>query len=270
LHLSFVRTLEISLVSHFFNSFLLGSTGGDLFKAYYAARETQHRKPEAVVAVVADRLIGLFAMLIFATVMILCHWDLLAEHRPLMGASFLIAGMLLICGGVLALSFWGRLSNVWPRARNWLRNLPKGASLERTLGACRIFGREWRVLGLAVGLSMLLNVVCVLQFMALARGLDLELPAGRFFLVVPVVICIAALPVTPSGLGLRENLFVVLLAHPSMGVPATQALSLSLLAFAGSIAWSLLGGLVYLTFRQRQALEESLPTGCMEPQSNRQ
>jgi hypothetical protein len=91
--------------------------------------------------------------------------------------------------------------------------------------------------------------------------LDLELPAGRVFLVVPVVICVAALPVTPSGLGLRENLFVVLLAHPSMGVPATQALSLSLLAFAGSLAWSLLGGLVYLTFRQRRTLTQAVHAG---------
>jgi hypothetical protein len=45
---------EISLVAHFFNSFLLGSTGGDLMKAYYAARETHHKKTEAVMTVFAD------------------------------------------------------------------------------------------------------------------------------------------------------------------------------------------------------------------------
>jgi glycosyltransferase 2 family protein len=254
LPLSFARTLEISLVAHFFNSFLLGSTGGDLFKAYYAARETHHQKTEAVVAVLADRLIGLFAMLLFATLMIIVHLGLVTRHPPLAAASLLIGGMLLACGGLIALSFWGGLSSAWPRARIWLRGLPKGDLLERTLNACRIFGREQRVLGGALGLSMLLNVACVLQFMALARGLDIELAPGRLSLVVPVVICIAALPITPSGLGLRENLFVVLLAHPLIGVPAKEALSLSLLAFAGSLAWSLLGGLVYLTFRERHHL----------------
>jgi uncharacterized membrane protein YbhN (UPF0104 family) len=244
-------------VSHFFNAFLLGSTGGDLFKAYYAARETCHQKTEAVVAVVADRLIGLFAMLLFATLMVLGHLELVTRHRPLLGASLLIAGMLLGCGGVLGLSFWGGLSNAWPRSRAWLRSLPKGELLERTLDACRMLGREPRVLARTLGLSMLLNVVCVLQFMALARGLGIDLSAGRLFLVVPVVICVAALPVTPSGLGLRENLFVVLLSHPSMGVSSTDALSLSLLAFAGSLAWSLFGGLVYLTFRQRHHLADA-------------
>jgi len=254
LTLPFARTFEISLVAHFFNSFLLGSTGGDLFKAYYAARETHHQKTEAVVAVLADRLIGLFAMLLFATLMIIGHLGLMSRHRPLAGASLLIVGMLLVCGGLIALSFWGGVSSAWPRARAWLRSMPRGEVLERSLDSCRMFGREHRMLGGTLGLSMLLNVACVFQFMALARGLGLDLSPSILFLVVPVVICIAALPITPSGLGLRENLFVVLLAHPLIGVPATQALSLSLLGFAGSLAWSLVGGLIYLTFRERHHL----------------
>lgn len=257
LALPFARTLEISLVAHFFNSFLLGSTGGDLLKAYYAARETHHQKMEAVVTVFADRLIGLFSMLLFAVILIIGHLDLVTRHRALAGASLLIAGMLLACGGIMGLAFWGGLSTTWPRARAWLRSLPKGELLDRTLNACRMFGRDRRLFGITLGLSMLVNVVCVLQFEALARGLGLELSTSRLFLVVPVVICIAALPITPSGLGLRENLFVVLLAHPLMGVPATAALSLSLLAFAGSLAWSLLGGLVYVTFRERHHLAQA-------------
>ena len=38
----------------------------------------------------------------------------------------------------------------------------------------------------------------------------MEVPPLALFLVVPMIICIAALPITPSGLGVRENLFV----HP--------------------------------------------------------
>ena len=36
----------------------------------------------------------------------------------------------------------------------------------------------------------------------------------------------------------------------------TLALSLSLLAFAGSVIWSLVGGVVYLTLRNRHHLRE--------------
>ena len=58
LHLPLGRATRISFVAQFFNSFLLGSTGGDLIKAYYAARETHHKKTEAVTTVFVDRLVG--------------------------------------------------------------------------------------------------------------------------------------------------------------------------------------------------------------------
>src|ERR1017187_9966737 len=69
LELSLARATRISLVAQFFNSFLLGSTGGDLIKAYYAARETHHKKTEAVTTVFVDRLVGLWSMLLFAGLM---------------------------------------------------------------------------------------------------------------------------------------------------------------------------------------------------------
>ncbi|HNQ86999.1 MAG TPA: lysylphosphatidylglycerol synthase transmembrane domain-containing protein [Verrucomicrobiota bacterium] len=253
------RALSISFVAHFFNSFLLGSTGGDLVKALYAARLTHHRKTEAVVAVAVDRLIGLLSMLLFATVMLLPNWSLVAAHRRLGALSGLVVLMLLGGLAVATLSFWGGLSRRWPGARQWLRSLPKSDMIERSLEASRRFGREPRVLAETLALSMLINVLCVLQVWALARGLGIEIAATALFLIVPVIICISALPITPSGLGLRENIYVWMLAVPEIHVAATQALSLSLLAYAGSLAWSMVGGLVYLGFRERASLTRPDP-----------
>src|SRR5262249_50371360 len=64
------------------------------------------------------------------------------------------------------------------------------------------------------------------------------------------------LPITPSGLGVRENLFVLMLAAPAIAVSETSALSLSLLAYAGSLFWSLVGGAVYVTLKERHHLAE--------------
>ena len=256
LDLSFGRAAEISLVAHFFNSFLLGSTGGDLMKAYYAARETHHKKTEAVVTVFVDRLIGLFSMLLFAAIMMLPNLGLLRQHSSLEAVAGLILILLVACGAVVALSFWGGLSRAWPRARAWLRRAPKGELLERCLDACRSFGRAPGFLAEMLGISMLLNAVCVLQYIALARGLDLALNPLILFLSVPMVICISALPITPSGLGLRENLYVLLLTGPGIAIEPTGALSLSLLAYAGSLLWSLIGGVVYAGLRERHHLRE--------------
>ena len=73
---------------------------------------------------------------------------------------------------------------------------------------------------------------------------------------VETIVCIAALPISPSGIGVRENLFVQMLAVPAIGAHATPALSLSLLALAGSLFWSLIGGIVYMMFRHKHHLAE--------------
>ena len=252
--LQWSRTTEISLVAHFFNSFLLGSTGGDLMKAYYAARETHHKKTEAVVTVFVDRLLGLWAMLLFAGIMMLPNLSLLfgrSQFRPL---ALLILGMLVACSGVVVVAFWGGVSRTWTGARTWLRRLPKGEWLERSLNSCRQFGRAPFFVSRTLSISMLLNAVCVLQVLVLSQGLGLKVPWLVLFVTVPMIICISALPITPSGLGVRENLFVLMLS--SIGVPETSALSLSLLAYAGSLFWSLVGGIVYAMLKERHHLAE--------------
>ena len=89
-------------------------------------------------------------------------------------------------------------------------------------------------------------------FAALASGLGLQIPRWNLWFVVPAVVCLAALPITPSGLGVRENLFVVLLTvdFAGFGVKPAEALSLSLLGYTLNLAWSAIGGLVYLTVRK--------------------
>ncbi len=256
LMLSWYRTTAISFIAHFFNSFLLGSTGGDLIKAFYAARETHHKKTEAVVTVFADRLIGLWTMLLFAVLMIGPNWKIFLRDPRLISIAILILAMFIGGSILLAVAFWGGLSQRWPRAREFLRRIPKGELLEKSLDSCRHFGRSPGLLVRAVSISMLLNAVCVVQFLALAYGLSVSIPATAMFAIVPIVICIAALPITPSGLGVRENLFVMMVSAPAIGIAQTPALSISLLAFAGSLFWSLAGGVVYVFLRHREHLEE--------------
>jgi uncharacterized membrane protein YbhN (UPF0104 family) len=136
------------------------------------------------------------------------------------------------------------------------RRLPKAELLERALAACRQFGHERFFMARMLLISMVLNVFCVLQIMVLARGLHLVISPWALFVIVPVVVCISALPITPSGLGVRENLYVLMLAVPEINVDPTRALSLSLLAYAGSLFWSLVGGGVYATRKERDHLSE--------------
>jgi len=104
--------------------------------------------------------------------------------------------------------------------------------------------------------SLLLCGVCVLHVQSLAWGLGLALEPRHLFAIVPMITCMVVIPLTPSGLGVRENLFVLMLAVPLIGVEHTAALSLSLLCTAGSLCWSVVGGLVYAGLRQKHHLDE--------------
>jgi uncharacterized membrane protein YbhN (UPF0104 family) len=81
-----------------------------------------------------------------------------------------------------------------------------------------------------------------------------NIPFTALLLIVPIILCISSLPITPNGLGVRENLFVIMLAV--IAVPSTSALSLSLLASAQGIFWSLIGGVVYMGLRDKEHLSE--------------
>ena len=257
LDLSLGRAVGISLVAHFFNSFLLGSTGGDLLKAYYAAAETAHKKAEAVTTVIVDRLLGLFAMLLFVSLMALVYWGVVISQQRFKAVMLVILGMLFVSGLIVVLSFWAGPRGVRLKFEEFLIRLPQGDVLVRCIEACHAFGVNPGFLPRVLGWSMLLSLACVLQITALGQGLGLLMGEHLrvLLLIVPAIICISALPITPSGIGVRENLYVWLLSATAIGIEVKTALSLSLLAFAGSLLWSLIGGGVYLAFRSRPTLD---------------
>jgi len=250
--LSLGRAMEISLVAHFFNSFLLGSTGGDLLKAYYAARETHHKKTEAVVTVAVDRLLGLFAMLVFACVMMLPNLALLQAHKRLAALAVFVLLMMIGCGLAIGLSFWGGVSRLWPKSRVRLRKLPRGELLEQCLDACREFGRRRGFILRTLGFSMLLNMISVFQYLAVARGLGLNISPVALFVMVPMIACVSALPITPSGLGVREFFLTLFLVNPHEGRPrASILLAVLLLRLVWTAAELVTAGIVYWLPDQR-------------------
>jgi uncharacterized membrane protein YbhN (UPF0104 family) len=195
-------------------------------------------------------------MLLFGCIMAIPNWELVTSQRRYVVIVGFNALMFVACAALVLLAFVGGLSKGFPAARAWLRRLPRAEMLERSLASCRQLGRKPGTLAAAMMLSMALNAVCVAQVLSLAWGMGLKIPPAALFMIVPMIICISALPVTPSGLGLRENLYVVMLAASPLMIPATSALSLSLLAFAGSLVWSLVGGAVYLGVKETEHLEE--------------
>ena len=253
LKLSVAEVTRVSFVSHFFNAFLLGSTGGDVVKAWCAARWTREKRAEAALTVVVDRLLGTLALLLFAALMIPMAWEaapgvpLFQGYRRYQLVALLVAGMALVALVMVAVGFYSDLLAEGAPVARVLRRFPRGDSVVRALAACRLFGRQRGYLAKTAAWSLVINLAIVGTFLALASGLKLEVPLRVLWFVVPAVVCVAALPVTPSGIGVREHLFVSLLAIEAFpGVKHGEALALALLGYTANLVWSAVGGLVYL------------------------
>src|ERR1051326_133119 len=63
IEMSRMRAFVINMVGAFYSTFMPGSTGGDVLKAYYAAKNTPFRT-RAVMSVIVDRAIGLIALIL--------------------------------------------------------------------------------------------------------------------------------------------------------------------------------------------------------------
>jgi len=242
-HLRFRRTFALCLVGHFFNAFMLGGTGGDLAKAFYAARDTPTRKTEIVATIYIDRLIGLAALLVLAPLMMMLRLNFFWANPQTRGMLVVALATLAAATLGLLLLFGQDLFERWPALQQLERRTRVGPLLHRAYDAFRLFLSQPGLLTRTAILSTLnhLALVACPFYFGLALGLPLNFK--DYLTVFLIINLLAALPLTPAGIGTREAACLLLLGI--LGVPAAQAVSVSLMIYGNNLAWSMVGGIVY-------------------------
>ncbi|HKJ25775.1 MAG TPA: lysylphosphatidylglycerol synthase transmembrane domain-containing protein, partial [Myxococcota bacterium] len=125
IELSLWESMKLVYAGNFLNFVALGSTGGDVFKAYYVSTHTD-RKTEAVTTVLLDRAVGMVSLVFFAMVVMLLRPDD-PKIRPWIPIVALIfAG--LVAGVFVAFS---RRARALLRVDDWLGRLPFGDQIKR-------------------------------------------------------------------------------------------------------------------------------------------
>jgi len=107
-----------------------------------------------------------------------------------------------------------------------------------------LFRQNARHLLWPAGLSVANLLLLAAATAALAHALDIPIAFADLLAVFPVITVLAAVPLTPGSLGVRETLYVQLL-HP-FGILPGPALMLSLLGYFAATVWSLFGGLLFV------------------------
>ena len=247
--LTFWQVGSLFLVGHFFNAFMFGATGGDLVKAYYVARETSHKRTEAVSTVFIDRMVGLLALVVLTLVITFVRLPFFLEYRETRIAMlFNFALFAATCIGLLAVFGQNFLARI-PLFRRLQEHSSFGQTVGRSYNAFRFCLGHRALLAKTMALSSLnhLSMVAVVFYLGLALGLPLGYMS--YLTIVPTINTFAAIPLTPGGLGTRESASLFLFGV--LGVASAEAVSLSLLQYAVILVWSIVGGVVYLIHAAR-------------------
>jgi len=145
--------------------------------------------------------------------------------------------------------FWKGAADRFPGVRGWLKKMPKYDMLRRMLDAYRVYASHPAVLIKASLISIGVHGFSMLSIVCVGKGLGItQASVVDYFLYLPIINSVAAIPITISGFGLREGMYVAMFSR--VGVPGAAALAMSLLGYLATLFWSIVGAGFYLTHRK--------------------
>lgn len=251
IHQPFSYILRLTLYGAFFNIASIGGAAGDAAKIVLLIRREPEKKVGVTMSVMVDHVIGFISS---GVIFLVFAWGFGSadEVKDIAGKNVFIAATWFQVGGLVGIFLC--VLSCTPRMIGWGRiNLPRMTNnrwVEKITAVIDIYRTSWRFVILSFLASIVLSVSFYLTFFAALRALDQEVGAVTIMSVMPIVDVVAALPISISGLGVRENTFNFLISQLT-GIPAAAAVAASLIGFLFTLFWGLVGGLAILTARRR-------------------
>ena len=258
IRLRFRELAHLTMIGVFFNMAVPGAVGGDLLKMAYVVRRVPGKGAETILTIMLDRVLGVMGLFIVAGAMVLLSLGFLLGldpvYRPLQVGAFVVGlGSL---GGVLLL--------LLVEMRERLLRLPAAASVVRFLNsklpaavvslaarlikALDLYRRHRRTVVAAIVLSVLVHSLLALELFCIARAVgETRLRVRDCFLAAQVANAVAAVPVTPAGVGTRD--FVIWKFFEAMNAERSTAAGIPVTFSVVMVFWSLVGAAVFVAFR---------------------
>ncbi len=238
------RVFRIFFIGVFFNAFMLGACGGDLARAVYVTLEVPGRRTEAAATALIDRIVGLLSMILFCCVIFLARWPVFWNRMGTKGPALLILVFFVLSLAGVAFIFSHNLFERWAFVRRIEEKTYIGPRLRRVYNAFYLYRRRKRVLILAGLFSAINMIMQTLACVLFGVSLGLTLNVLDYFTVVPIIIILSSIPITPGALGIREGLFVHM--FQIFNVSAAHSLPLAVMLFMGGVCWSVFGGVLFM------------------------
>ncbi len=238
------EVIRLSFLGQFFNAVVPGTVGGDLVKAYYAAKHTPH-KGAAMITVFVDRLMGLTELALLAAVMVAVLWaGGLATWEKIRTPAAAAAAALFAVAVMLVFLLSRRVRGLLHLQKIY-RRLSIAHHIDSAGAAARRFRERLGDLIVAMAITLVAHGLWLASVALIGYSLGLQLPWYIYFVYIPLIYIIGAVPVTPGGVGLVENMYVLFFVSVAIGKAEIIALALVVRLF--DILRGLPGAIVAVT-----------------------
>jgi len=137
--------------------------------------------------------------------------------------------------------------------RMWLARNKMVRDMDATFST---FSKDPKTSVLSLVVSFAVHMTTIASIFGFARALGIRAEVHYFLVFIPVIVMIAAIPVSLAGWGVQEAVFQVFFG--SVGVGATEAVTLSFVyRLCYAVLWSLPGGVVMMLSKNRATPKEA-------------
>jgi glycosyltransferase 2 family protein len=237
---SYFNFVRIYFIGMFFNIGLPSLVGGDVIKAYLISNASGKPLQTGLVSVLQDRGVGLISLLIYGSIAILLS-PISWRGFPL-GVAYLFIWIALACFLLLAFKGgkWVSRLLVVPAQTLFQKTMQSLAELHQTLGKTRLTpGAFFRI----TCYSFIYSGLVLLVFHQVTVAAGNKVGIVSFSALFPLITVATMLPITISGMGIREWLYVEALSL--IGMPRDAGLVISLATSALFLLCNL-AGIIFL------------------------
>ena len=236
LNVSFASVMRLTMIGVFFNFCVpVGSTGGDLVRAYGAAKSltTPGSKAKAIISVVLDRAAGLLGLIVLAAVM-----------APLLGGDPVGRKITAISWVAMAAVAIGGAVYLHPLSRRWLGLdlLTRFAPIQKLDQAVTGYKHHPWVLVSTILLSVPGHLALSAATGMAGYAIGVSTSMLMLLTTLPIVFIVGSLPLSFMGLGVMEPTAIALLTGDGAGATENQVIAMLMAWRAFLLAYAVIGG----------------------------
>ncbi len=222
----------------FIGNLLPTSLGGDAIRVYELSKDTK-APAEVIASIMMERFLGFLSSALMAILVI----PLLVLFVPAFPRTVLVLLTLFLAAGILVLFLIMRGEGRYAKLPAFLNNLPWADKVSKISSSFVLYRDHPGALGRFFIWSFgeqLLPIVATF-FMSLTLGLSI--PFYYLIPIIPITQFFARIPVSLSGLGIQEGLFVAIFSM--IGIETTSAFALGFASNLGNILSGFPGAYFY-------------------------